>query len=636
MTELTDDNYDEKVDEEINACLSLEKPKSFFMFAGAGSGKTRSLVNSIMYILDNHRSFLRLHGKYVCVITYTNAATNEIQRRVKFDPIVNVSTIHSFVWQLIEGFNVEIREWLICKLTEDIKQLKDEQSRARSLTNKASIDRSKKIVSKTNRLNALDTINKFTYNPNGENGERDSLAHSEVIGIAAHLLSMKPVLQQILIQKYPFLLIDESQDTNAKLLEAFMTVQAAYPNLFSLGLFGDTMQRIYFDGKLDLGKNLPNDWAQPVKEMNHRCPRRIVKLINMIRMTTDKQQQRPRSDIGEGVVRLFLLSGNATKKMELEASVAKQMAVITSDEGWIKDGASVKRLILEHHMATQRMGFTEMFKPLYDVEKLRTRLLDGTLPGIVFFSRNVLPVVKASKTGDAFTIATVIRKYSPLLNKQILHDSGDFQMDNLKKSRYAVARLCEVCGDGKMPTFGDVLTVIAQNALFAIPECFSFFTSRTPEEQKTIEAETRNAVVEGDIEENSTTLEAAHAWEKFLNAPFSQLELYQSYVTGEGGFGTHQGVKGLQFPRVMVIMDDAEARGWQFSYDRLFGAKADVKSNKPSDDPDKTKRLFYVTCSRAEKSLALVAYTMDREAVKRHVINNKWFEESEVIFIDKP
>ena len=39
-----DDDFDASVDEQISECLNLDSPKSFFLFAGAGSGKTRSQV----------------------------------------------------------------------------------------------------------------------------------------------------------------------------------------------------------------------------------------------------------------------------------------------------------------------------------------------------------------------------------------------------------------------------------------------------------------------------------------------------------------------------------------------------------------------------------------------------------------
>jgi DNA helicase-2/ATP-dependent DNA helicase PcrA len=61
---------------------------------------------------------------------------------------------------------------------------------------------------------------------------------------------------------------------------------------------------------------------------------------------------------------------------------------------------------------------------------------------------------------------------------------------------------------------------------------------------------------------------------EFLLAPFSQVEKFASYVSGKALFDTHQGVKGLEFERVMVIMDDEEARGFMFKYENLFGAKS--------------------------------------------------------------
>lgn len=45
---------------------------------------------------------------------------------------------------------------------------------------------------------------------------------------------------------------------------------------------------------------------------------------------------------------------------------------------------------------------------------------------------------------------------------------------------------------------------------------------------------------------------------------------------------------------------------------------------------DRTRRLLYVTCSRAERSLALVVYAENPEAVKAHVIDHGWFIEDEV------
>ena len=44
-TQVENNNIDDHVDDTIFECLDLDNPKSLFLFAGAGSRKTRSLVN---------------------------------------------------------------------------------------------------------------------------------------------------------------------------------------------------------------------------------------------------------------------------------------------------------------------------------------------------------------------------------------------------------------------------------------------------------------------------------------------------------------------------------------------------------------------------------------------------------------
>ena len=120
---------DEPVDFEIARYLNLESPRSFFLFAGAGSGKTRSLINALHHIRDTNGRVLALRGHRVGVITYTNAACDEITRRVDFYPLFHVSTIHSFAWEMIKGFHHDIREWLRTNLAADIQKLQEDEEK---------------------------------------------------------------------------------------------------------------------------------------------------------------------------------------------------------------------------------------------------------------------------------------------------------------------------------------------------------------------------------------------------------------------------------------------------------------------------------------------------------------------------
>lgn len=621
--QVENNNIDDHVDDTIFECLNLDNPKSLFLFAGAGSGKTRSLVNVLSRLRNEQGQRLHLNAQKIAVITYTNAACDEIQHRLGYDPLFSVSTIHSFAWDLIKPFSRDIKQWLEENLEYEIADLAEQERKGRTGT-KASIDRINKIASKTVRLESLGRIKKFTYNPNGDNRSRDSLDHVEVIKITADFLSNKPLMRNVLIKKYPILLIDESQDTNKLLMDAFFELQQEHQNTFALALFGDTMQRIYTDGKVDLGQNIPDDWAKPKKKMNHRCPKRVIKLVNKIRSNVDMQEQVPRIEKEEGIVRLFIVRSATANKIEIENKIMQEMATITGDELW--DNGDVKTLTLEHHMAAKRMGFLDLFQPLYNHERLKTGLLDGTLPAMKLFTKMVLPLIQAKKDGDEFSVSRLIRKYSPLLDSDILQKSNN-QIENIKQVNKYTNDLYSLWDDDKNPRIIDVLQFVAKSKLFTIPEMLHPIANRTEEEQRIVE--------QGDVEEDQDTL--IDAWDNALSASFSQIKAFNEYFSEDSKFDTHQGVKGLEFPRVMVIIDDEEARGFLFSYEKLFGAKEltqiDIKNQGEGKDTslDRTRRLFYVACSRAEKSLAIVAYTQAPDIVKNHVLAEGWFKEEEVI-----
>ena len=217
----------------IAACLDLEEPKSFFLYAGAGTGKTRAVVQALDIFRDRYGTQFRQSGQKVAVITYTNAACDEIRRRIDFDPIFAVSTIHSFAWEQIRTHQKDISARLRVRLSNEIDELRKKQASGRPGT-KAAREREVQIESKRKRLQQLDVIKQFTYNPNGENVGKNSLNHGEVIAISTAFLTDKPLMRQILIRKHPVLLIDESQDTQKDLIDAFFDLQAKHPDQFSL------------------------------------------------------------------------------------------------------------------------------------------------------------------------------------------------------------------------------------------------------------------------------------------------------------------------------------------------------------------------------------------------------------------
>jgi DNA helicase-2/ATP-dependent DNA helicase PcrA len=620
-------NQGDELRETMSACLDLEKPKSFFLYAGAGTGKTRAVVEAMGIFRSRYGTRFRQSGQKVAVITYTNAACDEIRRRIDFDQIFAVSTIHSFAWEQICTYHKDIAAWLRVRLAADIAELEERQAKGRAGT-KAAAEREVQIESKLKRLQHLDAIKQFTYNPNGENIGKNSLNHAEVIALSAAFLTDKPLMRQVLIRKHPVLLIDESQDTQKDLIDAVFALQEEHPDKFCLALFGDTMQRIYADGKVGLEQAVPAAWEKPALVVNHRCPKRIVTLLNRIRSEADGAQQVPRKDAQEGTVRLFLVNdADDVDKLKAEARAAHVMAETASDDEWMNQ-ETVKVLALEHHMAARRGGFAGFFEPLYKIDRFRTGLLDGTLSGVAFFAQQVLPLVEALRSEDRFGVAQVVKDYSPLLSADRL-SASEAPLEEIRKAGKSAETMFSLWDDGTDPVLLDVLKTIAHEGLFGIPDVFAPILSDTDAEEE------EAGPVPADAEDEGNP--AIDAWREALSVPFSQMCAYVEYISDRSPFGTHQGIKGLQFPRVMVILDDNEARGFMFSYDKLLGAKAltatDEKNQLEGKDTsiDRTRRLFYVTCSRAEQSLAVIVYTKEVDQVANYLSSVAWFQGDEIV-----
>lgn len=607
-------NIDLQVDETLEKCILSTPRKSFFLFAGAGSGKTYSLVLLLKKIHNSIGKDLLLQGKNVAVITFTNAATDEIINRLDYSPIFHISTIHSFVWEVIKYYQSDIKRLYCSYIEEDLKALEKKIKETKNKTTKTYLSSVEKLEYQKERLAKAQTIEKFVYNPNGSNPEYNALKHAEVIRISARMIIESRMLQRIIAQRYPILLIDESQDTKKELVDVFFEIQRNFADIFTLGLLGDQKQRIYADGKENIEDSIPTEWEKPVKRMNYRCAKRIIQLANDIGKDIDiNAEQRPREDANDGFVRLFIIQlRDGLNKDEIEQNVMRIMSEQTRDEKWAAIDADVKVLTLEHMMAARRLGFSSFFAPLYKVSKYQMTFLQGTVSEIEFFTKEILPIAESIKE-DGRIALEILKKHSPLLSGQDTKNPYELYL----KCREEAIKVANLVNENE--TIRVVVDEIVKSQLLIVPDVVKQAYMLNP----------------SDIED--TVEEDIRAWVEVMDLPINMVRSYDDYVNHRSQFDTHQGVKGLEFDRVMVIIDDSEIRGFLFSYDKLFGVKdlsdADLrnKENGKETSIERTQRLFYVTCTRAKNSLAVVMYTNNSEGVKTETIKKGWFEESEII-----
>ena len=611
-----DDHHDDIVDQTIRNCLDQNNPRSFFLFAGAGSGKTKSLIEALNFCLDKYgQQFMKLR-KNIAVITYTNAACDEIKRRVQYNPLFLISTLHSFAWTLIQPYTSDIKDFLFSDLSQRIEEYEQKQATGRK-NSRAYRDRAQKIAMYRERREKLQDIKKFIYNPDGLNTEKNSLDHDEVLRICADFLTSKQTFQDIVVDRFPVLLIDESQDTKKALMDAFLILEENHRGRFCLGLLGDVMQRIYLDGKEKLQDCIPNEWAKPCKKMNHRSRKRIVTLCNDIRRPIDGIEQIARQDKPGGTVRLFIVDRKADRILT-EHTIQEKMSAYTGNDKWL-DSSNNKYLTLEHHMAAKRLGFDDFFAPLYKVPSYRQGVGDGSLSIISVLSKIIIPLFKAYKENNRFAVMQLIKQYSPLMHESMKRRS--FSCVTLKQLQESTKKLLELWNDGNDPSCIEILRIVHKEKLFELPSDIKIILTRADGEEQ---------------EYSEDQLAKIDALENAMNVPFSHFIRYYEYVSGNEGFDTHQGVKGLQFERVMTIIDDNESQGSTFNYEKLFGitemSSRDLFNQQQGKETtiDRTRRLLYVTCSRAIDSLAIVLYVDQVDLAYEKVQACGWFKVEEI------
>jgi DNA helicase-2/ATP-dependent DNA helicase PcrA len=656
MAELKDDpnERDAGVVDEIVAYVTSIPPRSFFLFAGAGSGKTRTLVAVLRKVTgigtgnaegepasaadDSAVRFareLRARAQTIRVITYTKNAALVVTGRLGTNDLTQIATIHSFCWDLIAGFDDDIREGL---LAMNADALETARGVAAGRKNGPTDKDKEKIGELEAKAAAFAATPQFNYSPDRKHHGDGALSHAQVLGLASWLLKQKPTLRRILRDQHPVILVDESQDTMKGILDALLEVVAEDPSRLMLGLLGDHRQRIYLDGHADLPSIVPEAWATPKLEMNHRSQRRIVDLINEIwdsdlegRTQSKKAvRQHPREEKSVGLVRIFIgsASASAEEKLRREALCESAMQTATGLADWEPGSPRHKVLALEHALVARRGDFLEAFAALslLDPDSVRPDA-NGEVTGptaVQMLLREMMDLADCVKEGEPpsdFAVTEVLHRYGRL---QQLPEDGEARMRLLKVYQQAVEDFAKACAK-PMVTAREVLAPILQSGLFEPDKrLLAAFNDTNP--PPPAPRPRQPEAIENKL---------ARGWHGLFASPWIQLRRFKTYLSGNSHLATHQVVKGLEFDHVMVVMDDEDAGGTLFAYDRLFGAPlgdTDVKNADEGKETsiDRTLRLIYVTCSRAKESLALVLWAKDAAGALAYAEKSKWFKPGEV------
>ncbi|WP_447468015.1 UvrD-helicase domain-containing protein [Streptococcus rifensis] len=120
---ITTENSDKEKESLEQIKKNIESFNSFYFEAGAGSGKTYSLVKAISFSLNQYQLLLKSNRQKIRCITYTNVAADEIKGRIGNSAFVEVSTIHEFLSDMCMNFQEDLKDIHIKKLKYECHKL---------------------------------------------------------------------------------------------------------------------------------------------------------------------------------------------------------------------------------------------------------------------------------------------------------------------------------------------------------------------------------------------------------------------------------------------------------------------------------------------------------------------------------
>lgn len=325
--------------EQGDAARTIEGP--VLVLAGAGSGKTRVVTFRIVHLIESGISPSAILG-----VTFTNKAAEEMRERVckLTQNQVLICTFHSLGVRVLREsiFNLGYeRDFLIydeddvekvlkaCLFELNLKDKKMDSKPFRHLISRAKNDLLTPDQIPTNelvtdieqafpRVYALYQAKLKQYN---------AVDFDDLLFLTVKLWQDYPAILARYQHRWPFVLIDEYQDTNAA---QYMLTRLLVEKSRNLFVVGDPDQSIYswrganIQNILNFERDYPG--AKIVRlEQNYRSCTNILEAANaLIGYNTNRYEKRLWSDLGEGEKIKFYVGTDERAEADFIASQVKQ------------------------------------------------------------------------------------------------------------------------------------------------------------------------------------------------------------------------------------------------------------------------------------------------------------------------
>ena len=607
----------------------IKQGQNFILEGGAGSGKTYSLISIIEKISKEEPK------KSIVCITYTNNAVAEIRSRIINDNL-RVSTIHDFIWHVIENFQKEIKECLV-ELINDNEQI-------------LFVAPKEVLGEELISLDYFDGVRvEYTewYSMSITEQNKVQISHDHVLIVAEKMFSKYKKLSDILKDTANYIFVDEYQDTSSLVVKILLEHLRKSTRDNIVGFFGDSMQAIYDSG---VG-NIDSYGLEKIqKNQNRRNPRKVINLANKFR--SDGLVQIPSSDVAapnmnngnviEGTVK-FIYGDGITHLEDLRNSeLFKELEFDIPQK--------TKELRLTHKLNAEMAGFSKLFE-LYNSDLLVKLITDMKKkfnaselvdkgksfeelveeaqivvrkggPLIIDIVKSIPELLAIYEEIKTFLFEEVISKSK--VNKDSLlaykfnglssrYEAGT-DRDRILKRLDLIFELIELYKIGKHNDFLRItcFKITSSADKINLSKIMKEISDSDITIGKVIKlAERTGLISKDDLFTNFIENKGYYLWLRLEKLPFQE---YVSVIT------QHK-VKGSEYENVLVLLDNG--RWNQYNFNSIFG-----KGSSNEKVQNRTKKLFYVTITRAIKNLIVYMPCNDQQILEKA---KDYFEQSDIV-----
>lgn len=319
--------------EQREAAETVEGP--VLILAGAGSGKTRTVTYRIAHMLEN----LRIPGKDILAVSFTNKAAAEMKERVahlvpaKMRKGITLSTFHSLGIRILRedihhlGYN---NLFTIYDQADQMSIVREGLKNYRSnKTYDKSIIMSKIGLLKNKGISPEEFPKSAEYDPeNNYDGAAEYVYHfyqeklqfynaldfDDILFLVVKLFTQFPEVAKKYSERFKYIMIDEYQDTNQLQFSIISALTSTHQNIC---VVGDDDQAIYaFRGAdisniLNFEKQYKNCKVIKLEE-NYRSTFPILNLANeVIKLNTQRKDKTMRTSLMEGQLPQLWAAGDS-------------------------------------------------------------------------------------------------------------------------------------------------------------------------------------------------------------------------------------------------------------------------------------------------------------------------------------